>query len=207
MASSSWPIVHAERQALADDVASLREEQWSTGSLCPGWSVHDVLGHLTATAKSTPSKFFSGLASAGFRFEKMSAKNIARETGGTPADTLAEFRAHLADTTAPPGPADTWIGESIVHGEDIRRPLGITRTYPMDAVIRAADFYKRSNLLIGAKKRITGLTLRASDSDWATGSGPEVTGPTLSLLLAMTGRQAALVDLSGPGLATLQGRM
>lgn len=206
MAASVWPIVHAERQALAADLSAVPAEQWSSGSLCPGWSVHDVLGHLTATAKLTPPKFFSGLASAGFRFQKMSAKNIARETAGTPADTLAEFRAHLTDTTAPPGPGDSWIGESIVHGEDIRRPLGISRVYPMDAVIRAADFYRRSNLLIGAKKRIAGLTLRASDSDWTTGSGPEVSGPTLSLLLAMTGRKAALADLSGPGLSTLQER-
>ncbi|MDQ6874520.1 MAG: hypothetical protein M3042_05575 [Actinomycetota bacterium] len=40
-----------------------------------------------------------------------------------------------------------------------------------------------------------------------TPPGPEVTGPALSLLLAMTGRRGRPGRLSGEGLATLQGRM
>jgi hypothetical protein len=37
-------------------------------------------------------------------------------------------------------------------------------------------------------------------------SGPVVEGPVLSLLLAATGRRAALEDLSGPGLDLLRSR-
>ena len=99
------------------------------------------------------------------------------------------------------------LGEAILHGEDIRRPLGIPHSYPPEALTRVADFYKGSNLLLGSKKRITGLTLRATDVEWSTGTGPEVSGPALSLLLAMTGRRTGLDGLSGPGLATLQSRM
>jgi uncharacterized protein (TIGR03083 family) len=99
------------------------------------------------------------------------------------------------------------LGEAILHGEDIRRPLGIAHSYPPEAVTRVADFYKGSNLLLGSKKRIAGLTLRATDVDWSIGTGPEVSGPAMSLLLAMTGRRAGLDGLSGPGLATLQSRM
>ncbi|MDX6302226.1 MAG: hypothetical protein QOF53_3440, partial [Nocardioidaceae bacterium] len=28
------------------------------------------------------------------------------------------------------GPEATWLGEAFVHGEDIRRPLGIHHAYP-----------------------------------------------------------------------------
>jgi len=77
----------------------------------------------------------------------------------------------------------------------------------MDALTRVADFYKGSNLLIGAKNRIAGLTMTATDTDWSTGSGPEVRGPMLSLVMAMTGRSAALADLSGEGLDTLRARI
>jgi hypothetical protein len=98
------------------------------------------------------------------------------------------------------------LGEAIIHGEDIRRPLGIYRDYPTEAVVRVADFFKGSSILIGSKSRIAGLALRATDTQWSTGSGPEVSGPILSLALAMTGRSAALADLSGDGLATLQAR-
>ena len=69
-----------------------------------------------------------------------------------------------------------------------------------------ADFYKGSNLLIGSKNRIAGLTLRATDADWTHGAGPEVSGPVLSLVMAMTGRKAAIDDLAGEGVATLRSR-
>jgi uncharacterized protein (TIGR03083 family) len=205
--TNPWPLIHAEREALAADLATLNGEQWATGSLCADWTVRDVLGHMTATAKMTPPKFFAGLAGAGFRFNAMNAKNITREATPDPSDGLAEFRRHLKDTTHPPGPVEAMLGEAVIHSADIRRPLGMSREYPEEALTRVADFFKGSNLLIGAKRRITGLTLRSTDTDWSTGSGPEVTGPQLSLVLAMTGRSAALADLSGDGLDTLRSRM
>ncbi len=52
-AESPWPAIHAERAALADDLAGLTDEQWATPSLCSLWSARDVLGHLTATARVT----------------------------------------------------------------------------------------------------------------------------------------------------------
>jgi uncharacterized protein (TIGR03083 family) len=204
--ASPWPLIHAEREALAQDLSSLDDAQWQTPSLCAGWSVRDVLGHMTATARMTPARFFTGLASSGFRFNAMSAGDVSRETAGTPAQQLAEFRELRSATTHPPGPVEAMLGEAIIHSEDIRRPLGITHDYPEEAVIRVADFFKGSNLLLGSKRRIAGLELRANDARWATGSGPEVSGPALSLVLAMTGRPAALGDLSGDGLETLRSR-
>jgi uncharacterized protein (TIGR03083 family) len=200
-------MIHTERAALADDLSAISADQWSTASLCTEWSVHEVLGHMTATAKMTPPRFFAKLAAAGFRFGVMGQKNIADETAAGAAATLAEFRRVQGATSAPPGPVDSWLGETIVHAEDMRRPLGIVHTYPVEALVRVADFYKGSNLLIGTKSRIAGLSLRATDVDWTHGSGPEVSGPMVSLVLAMTGRGAAVADLSGEGLSTLGGRL
>jgi len=205
--SSPWPLIHAERSALTADLKQLTPGEWETPSLCAGWSVRQVLGHMTATAKMTPPKFFAVLAGSGFRFNAMNAAHMARETAGPPTDTLAEFETLATATKHPPGPVEAMLGEALLHSEDIRRPLGITREYPTETVVRVADFFKGSNLLIGAKTRISGLTLRATDTDWSTGTGPEVTGPALSLVLAMTGRAAGLAQLSGDGLDTLKGRL
>ena len=205
--SSPWPLIHEERRALLADVDDLTDAQWATPSLCPGWTVRDVFGHMTATAKMTPGRFVGHFASAGFRFHVMSATDIAAETAGPPASTVAAFRSRLDAVTHPPGPIDAMLGEAVVHSEDIRRPLGIRRSYPPEAVTRAADFFKASNLLIGTKARIAGVTLRATDVTWTTGTGPEVTGPMMSLLMVMTGRKAPLDDLAGPGLATLASRV
>ena len=206
MADSPWPTIHAVRKALADDLAGLNDEQWKTPSLASGWSVHDMLGHIVATAKMSPPRFFGHFIGSGFNFDKMANKDIKAETSGGPGTTLAEFNAHLNDTSAPPGPIDAMLGEAMIHSEDIRRPLGIKHEYPLDATVRCLDFFKKSNLLIGAKSRIAGVTLKATDTDWSTGSGPEVSGPAHSLLMAMTGRKAALDDLSGPGVETLRAR-
>jgi uncharacterized protein (TIGR03083 family) len=203
---SPWPTIHAERKALAADVAGLTDEQWATPSLCHHWTVLQVLGHMTATAKTSPITFLTSLAAAGFRLTVMQDKAIAVQTDGGAAATLARFEAVTDSTTHPPGPVDTWLGETIVHAEDIRRPVGISHTYPTEAVISVADFYTKSNLIIGGKKRATGLRLRATDTDWAKGEGPEVAGPLLSLVLAITGRTAALSDLSGDGVEALTAR-
>lgn len=155
----------------------------------------------------TKGGFFGKLAGSGFSFEKMAQKEVAQFGAGGPAATLAAFRAAQNATTCPPGPVDSWLGETIIHGEDIRRPLGIKREYPLEAVVRVLDFYKNSNLIVGAKKRVAGVTLRATDADWSNGSGPDVSGPAMSLLMVMTGRSSALDDLSGPGVEALRARM
>ena len=142
MADSAWPSIHAERRALTQDLAGLTSAQWSTPSLCAGWTVHQVLTHQVATA------------------------------------TLAAFRAVETATSSPPGPKDSWLGE------DIRRPLSLHRDYPLPAVTRAITFHAGSNAIIGGKKHVAGLTLRATDTDFAIGSGPEVTWPGLATLRA-----------------------
>jgi uncharacterized protein (TIGR03083 family) len=202
-----WPTIHAERKALVADLGGLSDAQWQTPSLCAGWTVQQALGHMLAATRKTQLSFFLNLASAGFKFDKMVADDVARETAGTPAQTLAAFEGQVGSTTHPPGPVETWLGETIIHGEDIRRPLGISHTYAPEGVVRVLDSYKKSNLIIGAKKRIAGLRLSATDMDWSTGTGPEVSGPAVSLALAMTGRRAGLDDLTGEGVTTLSSRM
>jgi uncharacterized protein (TIGR03083 family) len=204
--ANPWPAVHAERRALADDLGKLTDQQWQTPSLCSGWTVRQVLGHLTAAASTNAPRFFGKLIGSGFRFNAMADKDVATYSAGGGLQTLERFRGVVSSTAHPPGPAMTWLGETIVHAEDIRRPLGIKHDYARDALADVASFYKGSNLIIGAKKRIAGLQLKATDGDWSTGEGAEVSGPLASLILAMTGRKAALDDLSGPGVATLRGR-
>ncbi|HTZ28905.1 MAG TPA: maleylpyruvate isomerase family mycothiol-dependent enzyme [Streptosporangiaceae bacterium] len=204
--SDIWPVIHDERKALAADLQVLDDGQWQAASLCSHWTVRDVTAHMTATAKITPLAFFAKLALSGFSLERLQDKDITVEKGASAADTLARFDAVVNSEKHPPGPLDSWLGEAILHAEDIRRPLAIQHDYPKDAVVRLADFYKGSNLVVGTKRRIEGLTLRATDADWSHGSGPEVSGPIMPLVMAMTGRKAALDNLTGDGVATLRTR-
>ncbi|QUR66299.1 maleylpyruvate isomerase family mycothiol-dependent enzyme [Mycobacterium spongiae] len=208
--SDVWSTISAERGALAADLANLTSSQWDAPSLCTRWTVRDVVAHLSATASLNPPKFFLGMARAGFNFDRFANAQIAKQRGPDAAVTLSTFGGLQHSTSAPPGPKISWLGEVMIHGEDIRRPLGISHTYPTEAVRQVIDFYKGSNLLIGSKSRVAGLTLNATDDAWQHGQGDPKTagveGPLLSLLLAMTGRGAACDDLTGPGAETLRRR-
>ena len=204
--SDIWATISAERSALAGELADLTPTQWDTPSLCPGWTVRDIVAHLSATASLNPGTFFFNMAKAGFNFDRFADGQIARHRGADPAATLAEFRGLQNSTSAPPGPKTSWLGEVVVHGADVRRPLGISHAYPPDAVREVIDSYKGSNMLIGSKKRVAGLALKATDHDWQHGQGEAVEGSLLSLLLAMTGRGAACDDLTGPGVPELRSR-
>lgn len=202
-----WALIHAERKATLDDVEGLTEDQWATQSLCTDWTVRDVLAHMTATAKMTPPRLMGKFLASGFNFKAMSAKDVAHERGENSAEALENFRAHIGDTTHPPGPIDGMVAEAVIHGEDIRRPLGITREYPEAATTNIASFITKSNLLLGGKRRSEGLALKATDASWTLGDGPEVSGPLVSIVLALTGRKAGLDGLEGEGVATLAGRI
>ena len=136
--------------------------------------------------------------------KNLANREIRRHLGASPQATLAEFRDKQHSTSCPPGPKVSWLGEVIVHSEDIRRPLGIRHDYPTAAVRQVLDFYKSSNTLIGTKGRIADLRLTATDEDWSHGDGPTVEGRLVDLLLAATGRGVACESLSGDGVSTLR---
>src|SRR5258708_12343969 len=60
-ASGIWSLVHAERAALAADLADLTDQQWATLSLCTGFTVRQVLAHLTAGASLNPVRWLAGV--------------------------------------------------------------------------------------------------------------------------------------------------
>ncbi|MDG9726933.1 MULTISPECIES: maleylpyruvate isomerase family mycothiol-dependent enzyme [unclassified Streptomyces] len=201
-----WPLIHAERTALAADLADLTDERWATSSLCAGLTVREVLAHLTAGASLNTLRWLAGVVRCRFDFDKQVAVRLAEQLGPAPAGTLERFRRTALSTTKPPLPAVAMLGETIVHGEDIRRPLGIDRDYPIDVVTLVAEYYRGSDLVVVAKGRIGGLELVADDSPFRAGSGPRVSGTTLALVMAMTGRSTYCDDLEGDGVELLRSR-
>ena len=201
-----WINIHEERAQMADVFANLTEQQWNAASWCGGWTVRETAGHILAAAEQTPLNFFKEMAQARFRFNVF-ADRAAKRFGALAPDEIAQrLRARTTTTNHPPAPVTAMLGEIIVHGADIRRPLGLDHRPSAAALAAVADNYRRTNLLIGSKRRIAGLYLEATDCEWATGSGPKVTGPLLSLILAMSGRQRACNDLEGDGVGTLARR-
>jgi len=202
----TWKLIHGERADLAETLTGLTDDQWAAESWCEGWTVHETAGHVLAAAEQTPLNFYKELIGAGFKFHVFTDRAAKRLGTLPPGELVRRLRARTSTTNHPPAPVLAMLGEIVVHGADIRRPLGLQHRSPEAALVAIADSWKKSNLLIGAKRRIAGLRLQATDSDWAHGEGPEVKGPLASLILAMSGRKQAHVDLTGDGLAILATR-
>lgn len=201
-----WPLVHAERAALAAALADLPGEQWAAPSLCTGLTVREVLAHLTAGASLNPVRWLAGVIRCRFDFDKQVTMRLAEQLGASPAETMVRFRSVLTSTTKPPVPTLAMLGETVVHAQDIRLPLGISRDYPIETLTRLAGYYQGSDLPVSTKRRIRGLRLAATDGPFTTGSGPLVSGTTLALIMAMAGRGAYCDALQGDGAATLRER-
>jgi uncharacterized protein (TIGR03083 family) len=204
----TWPAIDAERRTLGEYLKSLSDEAWSKPSLCTGWTVRQVVAHVIGLSEITTGSFLSGMISNRFSINRLNDTRMHRIADGSSNAQLIDRLSALATARLhPPGPVMTLLGEVIVHSEDIRRALDRYAAHPVEHLTAVTDFYKRSNLVIPAKKRVAGLKLRATDTAWSSGDGPEVSGPLVAILMAITGRTAALDDLSGDGVATLRQRV
>jgi uncharacterized protein (TIGR03083 family) len=200
------PMVHSERASLSEFLDTLTPQQWGAPTWCDKWNVQEVVAHLTAAGNITAPHFLAGFLKAGFNFDKTVDTDLRNYSQGTPADVKARYDAIIMSNRKPPGPAYVALGEVMVHGEDIRRSQGARGEHPAEHLVTLAELYKKTGAPLRAKKRVAGLQLRATDVEWTTGEGPEVSGPCMSLILGMVGRTAALDDCDGPGVDTLRSR-
>lgn len=140
------------------------------------------------------------LLAARLDFDRANERGIARVKAADPEETVTRLRQAAELTRTPPANLDTRLVESIVHGEDIRCPLGIERSYPHTAALRALAYQLRTPVGFGGgRERAGGLKLVDPEAGTAYGTGPEVHGTTVDLLLAVSGRVVDPARLSGPG--------
>ncbi|MDG4825583.1 maleylpyruvate isomerase family mycothiol-dependent enzyme [Asanoa sp. WMMD1127] len=202
-----WKAVRAERAALAEDLATLADDDWSRPTLCGDWTVEDVVAHLTAGASTGRFRWLASIVGARFDADVHNQRRMAEHRGATPAETLDRFRHVVTSTTAPTGDTAAWLGEVVVHGQDIRRPLGLPRTPSVESATAVATFFTSRDFTVDSRTKAKDLRLEATDGPFATGTGPLVSGPTLALTMAIAGRPAYLDDLTGPGVAVLRERL
>ncbi len=202
-----WALAHAERAALAKDLADLGAEQWRHDTLCGEWNVEQVVAHLTAAASLNQWQWVRSMLGARFRPDVHNQRRLVEHCGSTPAETLDQFRAVITSTTAPSGHTAAYLGEVVVHAQDIRQPLGLVQKPSVDALTPVADFFARRDFTVASHTHVADLQLRADDGPFAAGAGPLITGSTLALVMSMAGRVSYLAELDGPGMPTLGSRL
>ncbi len=204
-----WGMIAEQRRQLADVFESLDDSQWMTPSLCTGWTMREVAGHLVSPHELGTVKMLLSMAVSGFNFDKMVDK-VARQFAQRPTHELVRLlRTHAESHWTPPGLGpEAPFGDIIVHTQDVCRGLNIK------PILDHAKARCMLDVLVGPKGKIfgklasiAGLRLAPSDLEWTWGDGPEVRGPAEAIIMAYCGRPAALDDLSGEGAATFRSRL
>ncbi len=206
--NDTWAMVAETRTDLVSYLETLTSEQWDAPSLCAKWKVRDVVGHLIeGSNRFVLGKGLVMLAKNGFDMNKSIAAS-AIEAGKHSNDELLQAMRETVSTrnTPPTTTAEDRLYDTVVHTQDIRRATGAPGSVPEARLRIGLDRLKNINSILGAKKRIAGLNLVATDMEWTHGEGPDVHGTGEALLMAMGGRRVALEDLTGDGVATLRSR-
>lgn len=203
-----WDGINQDRQALAGYLATLSPEDWQKRTWCDDWTVKDVAAHLLVSPTMTKGQVFLSFLKAGFNLDKMSATLVGRMTADmSNEDIVARTRSTANVRSAPPGLKPVGVfSEILVHAADISEAIGKPFDLPTEHYVVGLNHMKDVQPVLGCKKRIAGLKLKAHDADWSTGDGPLVEGSAKLLLAAMAGRRQALDSLRGEGVAVLRGR-
>jgi uncharacterized protein (TIGR03083 family) len=203
-----YSAVARERRQIATLIDHLDEAQLATPSLCAGWDVKTVAAHLVSVFADN---FWVFMGTAARRASMARAiDELARRRAELPASEIADLLRRRADhPLSPPlfGPLDP-LADILVHGGDIRIPLGLPFAPEPHLAALALDFltgpWPFGFVPLG---RLRGIALRATDIERSWGNGAEIAGPTSALMMAVTGRTALLHLLDGPALHILRGRL
>src|SRR5579864_7178980 len=145
-----WMLAHAERAALAEELAGFGAEQWRHDTLCGEWDVEQVVAHLTAAASLNKWQWLRSMLGARFRPDVHNQRRLAEHRGSTPAETLDRFRAVVTSTTSCSTHTPAYLAEVVVHAQDIRQPLGLARTPSIEALTPVADFFAQRNFTVAS---------------------------------------------------------
>jgi uncharacterized protein (TIGR03083 family) len=202
VARSVEAMFDEEFEASFDLASRLTEDQWNVPSLCPGWAVRDVVVHLAYHTHR------SGLKEVLPNLEKTTAMMVERENASSRDGLLRWLSSRPAPTERK---SRGTLAELVIHQQDIRRPLGLPRDYPEDALRSSLDLCTtRSGNIFVIDRRFRlgrGLRLVTTDLEWTLGKGPEVRGTAEDILMAIAGRRAVLLDLDGDGVRVIADRL
>jgi len=200
-----WDDIAAERRANADVLDTLTAEQWTVPSLCGEWTVRALAGHMVVPFTTTTAKFGLAMLRARGNFDKANDALACKQARRPTAELAQLLRANAESHFTPPGSGPLApLTDTLIHGQDLRMPLGIEDRRPVERWAQSLAF-----LVTPAAQRgfvptsLPAIRLEADDVDLAHGEGPLVTGPAWALSMALTLRPAALPHLRGPGLSTL----
>jgi uncharacterized protein (TIGR03083 family) len=203
-----FAAVADERRRIASLIDGLDAAQLASPSLCKGWDVKTVAAHLVSVVAD--SFWIFQRTALRCRGVDRPIDQLARRRAQAPAHEItAALRSHANRDLSPPitGPL-SGLTDVLVHGGDIKIPLGLPFNPELGRVGLALDFLT-GPLPLGfvPRGRLRRICLHATDVDRTWGKGVDVRGPIAALMMSVSGRAALLDNLDGPGVPLLRHRL
>lgn len=151
-------LARQERTNLAACLATLTAEQWQPPSLCTGWNVRDVVAHVISYDVLTTPALIWRFVQGGLQLDRNNAIGSGSDPPSPGDDLLAQLTAHLTPTGLTAGfKGGIGLVDGLIHHQDIRRPLGLTRTVPAERLAPALDFALTApHSVAGSSPRVCG---------------------------------------------------
>lgn len=197
-----------ERRQIANLAADLDDAQLAKPSLCTGWDVKTVLAHLVSVVVDGTATFMWVAVRRGSMDRGINELALRRAREPVP-QIVASLHRCADRRMSPPGagPLDP-LADVLVHGGDIRIPLGLPFQPDAERACAAIDFLDGAwRFALVSRGLLNGLRLQGTDVERAWGEGAEIRGPVAALMMVSAGRAALLDTLEGPGVPTLRDRI
>src|SRR6478752_1293523 len=99
MDNEDWDAVRTMGRAVADLMETLVPGEWDVPSLCAGWRVRDVAGHLSIVSTITTWQLIAAAPSGRFNPNRINTVIAVRNGARRTDHIVASIRDHAADDT------------------------------------------------------------------------------------------------------------
>lgn len=172
-------------------LGELTPEQWEAASLCEGWRVRDVAGHIVWRLGEPTGTLMKSVSRSLLRGRGPDGgfSDIARAEAEAPTDELIAGIRRVAETKVfkHGRTGITELTEAVVHSIDIFEALDISlRLSPRST--SAVAVARLRVPFANASRAVAGHALIATDAHWRIGSGTPIEGTASQLIAGLFGR-------------------
>ena len=185
--------LRADSEALVAAASKFTPAEWATPSSCAGWTVQDVVAHMSALWRQITDPGSLPPADPSGATERTQDRWVEAMRSMSGADVLAAYQAHAENAMT---------GLESLRGNDSPMDLGDLGTYPMGMIANAFSFdhytHLRADIFgpvgpIGTAPESDALRLGPA-MDWMVAGIPQMCTEALGNIAG-----PVTLDLTGPG--------